>query len=143
MELTLARFEFNPNETLSALYKGHEFLCIALEDAIRKEKINGKTAIPAGRYRVDFTHSGRFNRELPILCDVPHFYGIRIHPGNTEENTEGCLLPGVDRLMVNGHWQVYRSREAMETFVLPLFKNPQENIWISILGGYSAQEMTA
>lgn len=55
------------------------------------------TAIPAGRYEIRLTHSERFDRTLPILCDVPGRKGIRIHPGNKPVDTLGCLLPGLDR----------------------------------------------
>jgi hypothetical protein len=55
------------------------------------------TAIPAGRYEIRLTHSERFGRTLPILCDVPGRKGIRIHPGNKPVDTLGCLLPGTDR----------------------------------------------
>lgn len=76
--------------------------CFTCEDVIRevpgepveKWKIHGQTAIPQGRYKVIITISTRFQRELPLLCAVPGFGGIRIHPGNTAADTEGCILPG-------------------------------------------------
>jgi len=80
---------------------GH-YECFGLEDAIREQpgqpvrawKVPGRTAIPAGRYDLVITHSTRFKQRLPLLLEVPGFEGIRIHPGNTIEDTAGCLLPG-------------------------------------------------
>lgn len=54
-------------------------------------------------YRVMVTMSPRFQRLLPILCDVPRGQsqgfrsGIRIHRGSRPEHSEGCVLvPGSD-----------------------------------------------
>jgi hypothetical protein len=38
--------------------------------------------------------SSRFKKQLPLLQHVPGYEGIRLHPGNKPEHTEGCLLPG-------------------------------------------------
>jgi len=142
IELTLARHEFTQAATLGSLYNGRKYLCNILEDAIRRQKIYGQTAIPNGRYRVNLTWSGRFGRQLPLVADVPLFTGIRFHSGNWVEDTDGCLLPGFDKLRNGEKITVYRSVEAMEKLILPLFQNPQEEVWLTILGGYSAEEMT-
>lgn len=61
------------------------------------DKIPGKTAIPAGLYNVELTFSPKFKRELPLILNVPYFEGIRIHRGNKDEDTEGCLIPGLNK----------------------------------------------
>ena len=73
------------------------FVCWTLEDVVREVKIPGETAIPAGRYDVRLSLSQRFQKVLPEVLAVPGFTGIRIHAGNTVEDTSGCVLVGRKR----------------------------------------------
>ena len=100
MQLRLRRLQLDPDVTIGQLLIDGEPYCWICEDTVRPEgvKVKGDTAIPYGRYRVDYTFSNRFQRMMPILLDVPMFEGIRIHTGNTSADTEGCLLPGLTRL---------------------------------------------
>lgn len=99
MKLTLIRDTFTPQSTTGRLYVDGVFECFVLEDTERhgQPKIYSKTAIPRGTYQIQITQSARFKRLLPLLMSVPNFEGIRIHPGNTSADTEGCLLPGKAR----------------------------------------------
>jgi len=97
LELYLERDMMLPNRTLGKLSINGVHECFICEDAVRDTKVHGQTAIPAGRYEIVITLSKRFKRELPLLLNVPNYAGIRIHSGNTEAHTEGCLLPGRTR----------------------------------------------
>ena len=112
---TLFRDRIGPVDTTGQLRdeNGH-LICLILEDRVRiGGKVRGETAIPPGKYEVRITHSPRFQRNLPILLEVPGFSGIRIHTGNDREDTEGCLLPGTRRQELSDKSQyVYNSRSA-------------------------------
>lgn len=113
MKIKLDRRFKGEDYTISSLFVNDKYFCDCMEDTVRdigpngEGKIKGKTAIPKGCYRVLRTPSPRFKRMLPILMNVPHFEGIRIHPGNSPADTEGCLLPGENK--VKG--KVIHSRE--------------------------------
>ncbi len=94
MELLLKRGPSSEKSTIGELFVNGAFECFILEDPVRPAKIPGITAIPAGRYEIVRTFSNRFQRILPLLLNVPNFDGVRMHPGNKAEDTEGCLLPG-------------------------------------------------
>lgn len=107
MHMILQRLQLDPDVTIGELSIDGHFECWVCEDTVREDpvgarpveswKVPGKTAIPYGTYAVQFTPSQRFKRDLPILIAVPGFEGIRIHSGNTAADTEGCLLPGLQR----------------------------------------------
>ncbi len=98
--LKLVRNVFLATRTFGQLYVNDVLYCDTLEDKVRDfgklgvNKVWGKTAIPYGKYRVIINDSVRFKRKMPLLLGVPYFEGIRIHSGNTEANTAGCILLG-------------------------------------------------
>ncbi len=105
MILTLKRHETNEQRTFGTMVAedGHRLVYV-LEDAVREVpgqpvgnwKIHGKTAIPAGEYQVTLENSPRFGPNTLTVNDVPGFAGVRMHAGNTEADTEGCPLLGME-----------------------------------------------
>lgn len=127
MDIRLIRRWFTDKSTVGELFINDEFLCFTLEDKVRDEKIKGQTAIPYGNYNVTIDFSNRFQRLMPHILDVPNFEGIRIHAGNTDRDTEGCILVGFTK----GKDFVGKSRDAF-TDLFEILNNAQEEIMISI-----------
>jgi hypothetical protein len=100
MKLLLERKYLGDSYTIGHLSINGEYFCDVLEDKVRVPfiKIPKETAIPYGTYKVTITYSNKFQREMPLLNDVPQYQGIRIHSGNTEVDTEGCLLVGENKV---------------------------------------------
>lgn len=94
MKILLKRIFKGEDYTIGHIYVNGQYFADTLEDAVRDVKIKGKTAIPAGKYLILMTYSNRFKKIMPLLIDVPNFEGVRIHSGNTPEDTEGCILVG-------------------------------------------------
>ena len=105
MELRLERLWPKAEYTVGRLYIDGELFCNTLEDKVAdvnrngefdgaERKVPGKTAIPYGTYKIFYGWSPRFGRNLPRLLNVTAFEGILIHPGNTAEDSAGCILVG-------------------------------------------------
>lgn len=139
MELLLKRIFRGDTYTIGHLYINGEYFSDTLEDVdrglindmseeeIKKIKIYGRTAIPKGTYKVEVTYSPKFKRHLPLLIGVKGFTGIRIHSGNSHEDTLGCLLVGYNK--VKG--QVINSRVTSDKLTA-LLRNTKEEIHITI-----------
>lgn len=103
MKLTLNRRPSIGGATIGELLEDGVRLCWTLEDEIRERvgepvanwKIRGATAIPAGEYRVTLEHSPRFGPDTLTINNVPGFTGVRMHAGNTSDQTDGCSLLGL------------------------------------------------
>ena len=110
MELKLERKYRSNNYCIDKLYINGKYFSDALEDPdrgltdsmnleeIKRIKVKGNTCIPYGTYNITITYSPRFKKNLPLLNNVKGFDGIRIHSGNTPQDTEGCLLLGLNKV---------------------------------------------
>ena len=102
MKIEVVRQDFYSNCTIGSLIVDGKFICYTLEDTVREIpgrpvsewKVQDSTAIPRGTYKLVLTYSNRFKKLLPLLLGVPGYTGVRIHSGNTAEDTEGCILVG-------------------------------------------------
>lgn len=116
MEIKVIRNILTSEYTVGKLYIDEEYICDTIEDRCRKiekkeDKIYGVTAIPHGRYPVILDYSPKYSKLMPHILDVPYFEGIRIHCGNSDEDSLGCIIVGEYCPGVAGGW-VSNSRIA-------------------------------
>lgn len=133
MKLLLKRIAKMEKYTIGKLYIDGKYFSDTLEDTDRnltstmskdeivKVKVYGKTAIPTGTYVVDMnTVSPKFknrswakpyNGKIPRLVNVPGFEGVLIHPGNTAEDSLGCILVGKNTIkgMVTSSQTIFKT----------------------------------
>jgi hypothetical protein len=135
MELLLVRDIFTDVSTEGILTIDGEFECDTLEDRDRKiessgEKVYGETCIPRGRYKIIYDMSTKYGKLMPHILNVPYFVGIRIHPGNKAEDSEGCILVGKSRAR---DW-INSSVAAFDALLIKMKKawDSGEEIWITI-----------
>ena len=152
MEVKVKRIARRDNYTIGKMYVNGEYVCDTLEDTdrgltskmsvaqISGMKVHGETAIPTGRYLVDMkTVSPRFDGRpqyqfckgrLPRLCNVPAYQGVLVHCGNTANDTEGCILVGLNKAVgqVLNSTATFRKVYAM----LKAADERCEQIWITI-----------
>ena len=134
MNLYVYRDTLKSGVTLGKLYVDGIYFCETLEDEMRTgPKVKGATAIPCGTYRLSLTHSPRFGVVMPLVEGVPGFDGIRIHSGNTDADTEGCLLVGASRGVINGKPAVLDSRQAYARLFPLLGKAADKNGRVGVI----------
>ena len=116
--------------------EGAPSFCDTLEPTWRDyrhggRKIKGRSAIPEGRYPVVITYSPKMKQWLPLLVNVPMFSGIRIHAGNTAEDTQGCILVGQNLkkgMVLNSRTWLKRLKDKIVEA-----KERGEAVWITVV----------
>ena len=156
MELRLRRIALKTNYTIGKLYIDNVYFCDVLEPATRdynkngifdngEEKIEGKTAIPYGRYSItldvkspkysDFKKypwAKKYNGYLPRLMNVKTHVGVLIHVGNYPKDTESCLLVGENKQVGAVLNSVATFQRLMDDYLLPA-KKRNETINITVI----------
>ena len=130
--LTLTRIAKRADYTIGRLEDENGVkICDTLEPKYRdykggELKVPRKSAVPEGTYPVVVTKSKKFGKYLPLLVGGPGFEGVRIHSGNTVNDTEGCILVGQN--LIKG--KVLLSRLTLEK-LMRLIEN-EKRIFLTI-----------
>ena len=141
MNLVIVRKYRKALYTIGKLYVDGVPFCDTLEDPdrglssimsveeISARKVYGDTAIPTGYYDVSMSFvSPKFaNRSwawpyggiVPRLVGVPGFEGILIHPGNTNADTMGCILPGQNNVKGRVNESTITYLRLMDNYLMP------------------------
>lgn len=120
--ISIDRKWFTTNSTIGILTIPQlNYQCYTLENVARPlgVKVFGETCIPTGTYEFKLNVSSRFNQVLPLLYNNKNlcvtdgygamWSGVRIHGGNTTEDTSGCILVGYRK----GDNKLYECRKAI------------------------------
>lgn len=133
MKLIVKRVAKRDTYTIGHLYIDGAYFCDTCEDCdrglrddmpldyIKHAKIYGITAIPSGTYNVLLTYSPKFKKTLPLIQNVKGFEGIRIHSGNTADDSLGCILVGENK----AKGKVLNSRATMDR-LMPILKGAKD-----------------
>lgn len=145
MKLKLVRKYCKDEYTIGQLFVesrlfGDIWVADTLEDKVRdynkdgdlldegETKVYGQTAIPYGTYEIEMSISPKFKNRywaakyggiVPLIKDVPHFLGCRIHIASNAAELSGCV--GVGRNTIKG--QLTQSTDMyfnlMDNYLIP------------------------
>lgn len=128
LDYKLHRIFHTDTYTIGKIFENGIYITDCIEDVERDIKIQDKTAIPKGKYKVIVNQSNRFKRLLPLLIDVPGFEGIRIHNGKDETSSSGCIIVGKNTIK----GQVTESREWMNKITDKMLEAQRKGIKITL-----------
>ena len=115
MELKLKRVAENEDATFGVLINGNTPFAVTLEPSWEDNK-RGVSCIPSGPYGCKRIKSPRFGDTFEIL-DVEGRTHILFHKGNSERNTQGCVLIAEEFGILNGKAAVLASGRGYREFI--------------------------
>lgn len=145
MRINQERIFSDDESSISIAFVNDRFVCFFVEDERRELKVPKETRIPEGSYQIKLRTVGgfhnRYSERFPeihmgMLClqDVPGFEHILIHCGNTEKNTDGCLLTNTGVLALPGSVVGQSSVVAYKRlYELVIEAAAHERLWIDIV----------
>lgn len=147
LELTITRSEYGGTYTMGKMRVDGMLFGDSIEpksrhlssdmplDQIKEGKVYGKTAIPTGRYRLEWRvsptlkdrpYAKKYDGKFPYLVAVPAWTDVMIHPFNYGPESRGCIAvgerrsPGVLAHATRGY------EDLMDYYLVPAFHRGQE-----------------
>lgn len=133
MIITVHRFTSDGDSTLGLLRIDGVFECFTLEDEYREVKVPGETRIPEGDYAVRIRDVGGFHQKyskrfpdmhkgMLEIINIPNFQYVLFHCGNTDEDTEACVLVGAGAVSFQKGMSLSGSTDAYVKFYKHVIK---------------------
>ena len=86
-------------------------ICTTLEP-YKRDNASSVSCIPTGQYIMEVQNSPKFGNVYTITNVQGRSY-IRVHHGNLDEHTEGCLLLGESFGEIGDDWAILSSGQAI------------------------------
>jgi hypothetical protein len=106
--------ENNEHGTFGVLKINKALFCFTLEPKDFENKKN-VSSIPTGQYMCQDHHSHRFGDVYQVM-NVPDRDMILFHPGNTDDDTKGCILLGQSLGRLGARRAVLNSGKTFKAF---------------------------
>lgn len=125
----LIREDQDNEATIGRLYVEGVEVCYTLEEPWRDNKPD-ISCIPEGIYPLELEFSPSKGCRLWTIKNVPGRKYVRIHIGNTVDDTEGCPLTGTRPGKLNGKKAVLASTPAFHKFMAAMKGATEAEIYV-------------
>lgn len=122
-KLNLVRTVAGPDGAFGMLLLGTAPLALTLErtyEVVTEGQPRQIVKIPAGVYRCERTWFARGHHETFEVTGVVGHSRLLLHRGNTETDSEGCILLGTEIGVLNGKPALLSSASAFQRFMTTL-----------------------